>query len=253
MMLSSDAIISHDGESSLRIGIGLAHDEEKVMKSVRASSRFGEIVVYRDAGSMCKDLRSGAIDAAVRGDLPSDQAMSSLKEAFDIRTTQRVAILEPLRGGVFLLAPVGIDEGTRPDEREAMAISGSELMRRLGGRGRIGMMSAGRESDIGRDPQVDKSIEEAMAITESLRSKGLEADHVQITIESALDDHDVIVAPDGIIGNIIFRTLHFLGGAKALGAPVVNIDRVFIDTSRAKEDYCDSIALAYRLIKEARL
>ena len=251
-MLSSEAIISQGVEHPLRIGIGLDRDTDKVMRSVKESSRFGEIVVYRDASDMCRDLRSGLIDAAVRGDLPSNEAMSSLKEIFDIPMTQRVAILEPLRGGVFLLAPVGIDEGTNPADREAMAITGSRLMRRLGGEGTVGVMSAGRESDIGRNPQVDRSIAEAMAITESLRSKGLTADHVQITIESALDHHDVIVAPDGIIGNIIFRTLHFLGGAKALGAPVVNIDRVFIDTSRVKEDYCDSIALAYRLSKEGR-
>ena len=41
-----------------------------------------------------------------------------------------------------------------------------------------------------------------------------------------------------------------VGGAKALGAPVVNTDKVFIDTSRAKTDYRDSIALAMRLTEE---
>lgn len=44
--------------------------------------------------------------------------------------------------------------------------------------------------------------------------------------------------------------MHFIGGAKALGAPVVNADKLFIDTSRAKTDYRDSIALAMRLSEE---
>ena len=66
-------------------------------------------------------------------------------------------------------------------------------------------------------------------------------------IENAVEDADLIIAPDGISGNLIFRTMHLIGGALALGAPIINIDKVFIDTSRAKKDYKDSIALAMRL------
>ena len=50
----------------------------------------------------------------------------------------------------------------------------------------------------------------------------------------------------------MFRTLHFVGGAQALGAPVVNSDKVFVDTSRVKTDYRDSIALARKLTKGLR-
>jgi predicted methyltransferase MtxX (methanogen marker protein 4) len=39
-----------------------------------------------------------------------------------------------------------------------------------------------------------------------------------------------------------------LGRGKALGAVVLNIDRVFVDTSRAKSSYVDSIALASALV-----
>ena len=31
----------------------------------------------------------------------------------------------------------------------------------------------------------------------------------------------MLIAPDGISGNLVFRTLHFLGGGKALGAPIL--------------------------------
>jgi predicted methyltransferase MtxX (methanogen marker protein 4) len=33
-----------------------------------------------------------------------------------------------------------------------------------------------------------------------------------------------------------------------MGAPILNIDRVFVDTSRAKASYSDSIALASALV-----
>ncbi|MDD3398769.1 MAG: methanogen marker protein 4, partial [Candidatus Methanomethylophilaceae archaeon] len=61
---------------------------------------------------------------------------------------------------------------------------------------------------------------------------------------------NMIIAPDGMSGNIIFRALHFVGGCKALGAPVLNLEKVFVDTSRVKSDFQDSIALALRLVRE---
>ena len=97
---------------------------------------------------------------------------------------------------------------------------------------------------------MDKSIESARTVAKRLTEAGYEAYHSQILIEDAVRDADIIIAPEGITGNIIFRSLHFIGGVYALGAPVVNSDKVFIDTSRAKVDYRDSIALALRLTEE---
>ncbi len=246
-MLSSEAALAGGVSKELRIGIGLRRGSADAVKIPSKA----ELVVYQDALRLCRDLRDGAIDAAVRGDLPSNEAMACLKEVFSLESLQRMALIEPMRGGLFLLGPVGIDEGRSPAEKEAMALAGHGLMRSLGGRGRVGLMSCGRESDRGRSGTVDRSMDEALLIRDALRDNGVEASHVQITIESALEDHDVIIAPDGIVGNIIFRTLHFLGGAKALGAPVLNMERTFIDTSRVKEDYGDAIALAQRLATEA--
>ena len=78
-------------------------------------------------------------------------------------------------------------------------------------------------------------------------SKGIQAQHYGILLEDAFKKSNIVIPPDGIMGNLIFRTLHFLGGAKSVGAPVVNIDKVFVDTSRAKKDYSTSIALASAL------
>ena len=81
----------------------------------------------------------------------------------------------------------------------------------------------------------------------ALRGKGYDAYDAEILLESAASEADLIIAPDGISGNIIFRALHFLGGAAALGAPLVNSERIYVDTSRAKTDYRDSIVLAMKL------
>jgi predicted methyltransferase MtxX (methanogen marker protein 4) len=125
-----------------------------------------------------------------------------------------------------------------------------KLAKKVGLGTKIAVMSGGRCEDVGRCKAVDRSIESARNIVKQLESEGYDAYHCQILIEDAVNNADILIAPEGITGNIIFRTLHFIGGAKALGAPVVNSEKVFIDTSRVKTDYTDSIALAMRMTEE---
>jgi predicted methyltransferase MtxX (methanogen marker protein 4) len=123
-----------------------------------------------------------------------------------------------------------------------------KLLRRMGVEPRIGVLSGGRLGDKGRHPVVDRTLSDAEEVTGRGVAAGLDVKDFEILIEDAAIDRNFILAPDGISGNLIFRTLHFLGRGKALGAVVLNIDRVFVDTSRAKSSYVDSIALASALV-----
>jgi len=233
----------------VRVGIGCASENDK---SKRSAAAFRYVTLYKDPGELTDDLRSGKIDAAVRGDMSSSILLPRLKSAFGLKELQRTVILEPAGKKMVFMAPVGIDEGWTVPQKYELAERSIRLMRRLGMNERIAVMSGGREDDRGRNPSVDRSIDDAAELVGILRSKGYDAYHAQILIESAVNDADLIIAPDGISGNIIFRSLHLLGGAKALGAPVINMDKVFVDTSRAKTDYRDSIALAKRLTEGFR-
>ena len=73
------------------------------------------------------------------------------------------------------------------------------------------------------------------------------ATHCEILIEDAVETCGLIIAPDGISGNLVFRTLVFLGGGHGHGAPVVNISRIFVDSSRASPDYSNALLLAASL------
>jgi predicted methyltransferase MtxX (methanogen marker protein 4) len=110
------------------------------------------------------------------------------------------------------------------------------------------VLSKGRIEDSGRGTEIRASIDDGDRIVDSLRAKGYTAEHFAILIEDAVRDSDLVIAPDGVSGNLIFRTLHFVGGCKAFGAPVVNLSRVFVDTSRSKEDFTDSVLLAAGLV-----
>lgn len=248
-MLTVESIHLHAQRSGLRIGLGVGTDVEKAKKAkLDAEGRgFADVLLYNDARMLAEDLLNEKIDAAVRGDMDSNRAMGSVRKAFQVPKVLRAAFMQPLNGKMFLLAPVGIDEGWTIAEKIEIARLSARLMRRLDIEPEVGFMSGGRASDKGRMAEIDRSIEAAEAATEIAISEGIRARDVNILIENAARDCDVVIAPDGVSGNLIFRTLHFLGGALALGAPVLNIDRVFIDTSRAKSSYSDSITLACAL------
>ena len=244
-MFTSETLLKGHIPPGVKVGIGCNGSSAKVRDSVRGIE--GYATVYTDPEKLVDDLISGKIDAAVRGDMSSSVLLPLLKKKMGVPELERIVLLQPAGGKLVIAAPVGIDEGWTVQQKYDLAVKSIELMKKMGMGTRIAVMSGGRKDDIGRHPTVDNTIKDALELVDRLNSDGYDAYHAEILIENAVEDADLIIAPDGISGNLIFRTMHLIGGALALGAPIINIDKVFIDTSRAKKDYKDSIALAMRL------
>ncbi len=246
-----------------RIGIGIAEDPEKVLESANRMGGKFEIICYCSPGIINKkisgnrvsiaeqvhpelalvdDLMAGRIDAAVRGTLPANATLKALKKAAGVDHLERIALLETACGKKFLLAPVGVDEGWTVGEKLELIKKGRIIAKKFGLPEKVGILSGGRLGDIGRHPNVDASIADA----ERIARLG-DATHCEILIEDAVETCGLIIAPDGISGNLIFRTLVFLGGGHGHGAPVVNISRIFVDSSRASPNYADALLLAASL------
>jgi predicted methyltransferase MtxX (methanogen marker protein 4) len=67
-----------------------------------------------------------------------------------------------------------------------------------------------------------------------------------ILIEACRGD-DIIIAPEGVSGNLIFRTTLLLCGAESYGAPVL-MERVFVDSSRARGSFDGPVMLASSMV-----
>jgi putative methanogen marker protein 4 len=248
-----------------RIGIGIAKDPEKVIASANRVSGPFETICYCYPGAADKktaqknvqvlehphpeqalvdDLASGKIDAAVRGTLPSNSTLKALKKVMGVDHLERIALLETVHGKKFLLTPVGVDEGWTVAEKIELIKKGRIIAKKFGLPEKTGVLSGGRLGDIGRHPQVDASMAEA-----ELVARLGDATHCEILIEDAVETCGLIIAPDGISGNLVFRTLTFLGGGHAHGAPVVNISRIFVDSSRASPNYTNALLLAASLLE----
>jgi putative methanogen marker protein 4 len=160
-----------------------------------------------------------------------------------------VAFLITAKGTPFFLAPVGIDEGNSISDKIELVRRSSDYIRRFGVEPSVGVISGGRMGDLGRDREVDRTLAEGDFIANRLQEINIRARHYTILIEDAIKESNFILAPDGITGNLMFRSLVFLGGGDGIGAPVLMDDYVFVDTSRAGGHYTFAIMLASALAK----
>jgi putative methanogen marker protein 4 len=243
------------------VGLGAASPDAGILSTVRAVGREVDLILFSCPGTagsfgdavtvveaeepevaLIEALYAGRIDAAVRGTLPASSTLKALKTAAGLDHLERIALLETADGHLFLLAPVGVDEGWTVEDKVRFVRQGRDIARSFGLAEGVAILSGGRLGDLGRHPVVDRTMADAELVA---RLTG--AEHTEILIEEAARRYGMVVAPDGISGNLIFRTLTFLGAGAGHGAPVVNIDKIFVDTSRASADYTNAIMLAKSL------
>lgn len=250
------------GINHARIGLGVGEIPEGLIRNAEGASEFADVVLIGDekkikasgtgleiihstepSRTLVELMAEGEIDGAVRGTLSATKTLSILKRKLGMKKLYRIALLETADGTPFFLAPVGIDEGNSVDDKIELVKRGVSHIERLGIKAKVGILSGGRLEDVGRDVQVDKTLADAEAVTKKLCGTGVDARNYSILIEDAITGANFIVAPDGISGNLVFRTLVFLGGGHGYGAPVL-MEKVFVDTSRVKTDISKAIMLA---------
>ncbi|MHA1251129.1 MAG: methanogenesis marker protein Mmp4/MtxX [Candidatus Helarchaeota archaeon] len=202
------------------------------------------------------------VDGIVRGTISSSKFLKTVKEKLNIKKISRIAILEDISGREFFFAPVGIDEGRTSKEKIFFIDQGSKILKDIGIEPSIAVLSGGRMTDISRAKFIRKSIKSAIKAVKTLKKMGYtNIFHSEILIEEAIKESNFIMAPDGISGNLIYRTLVHLGGGFSHGAIYIEPylkGFVIIDTSRVGpiNEYIGSIMLATtfsKLIKKIDL
>ncbi|MCS3901084.1 methanogenesis marker protein Mmp4/MtxX [Methanococcus voltae] len=200
------------------------------------------------------------IDGFVRGNLSSSKIMPEIKSIIANKLKSRfyrASILKnPFTDKNFILAPVGIDEfsfeyNKRIDDKlefidyivSYLKTQNNTTNKNNTTNIKIGLLSGGRLSDLGRNPSIDNTIYECNDIVKLFeKSKqnntfydNVDVVHNGILIEDYLKEgFDVIIAPDGISGNLIFRSLALVCGLEGCGALLTSKKPInFIDTSRS--------------------
>ena len=199
-------------------------------------------LIYKD-DDLVKAVLDDRIDGVVRGSLPASNIMKELKEHYPNLSRATYVNGEQYE---FLLSPVGIDEGVTVEDKFEIAMNCCDFLKKLGKTPKIAVLAEGREDDFGRGPEVSNSIKDARRLTKLIEDTGENVKNYFILIEKAIKDNcNVIIAPNGRVGNIIFRTLILLNSWPSYGAVTFGIDKTYIDTSRDQsiEGYVRSLTL----------
>lgn len=233
----------------MRIAAGVGQNKDVIEAIEKVDF---EVFKVESEEELVEYLFNGFADAAIRGSLSASKIMAKLREKYSDKMS-RASFIE-LDGQKFLLAPVGIDEGDDVDQKLLIAEAGSRFLLSLGIKPKIGVLSGGRPQDKGRSKKIDKSIDEGNLLTSILIDRFIDAKHYFILIEDAITDGaNFIIAPDGISGNLIFRSIVLLGGGKGHGAVTLGMDEIYIDTSRSNdvEGYKRALEFAHYLVKSS--
>ncbi|XRO77300.1 methanogenesis marker protein Mmp4/MtxX [Methanocaldococcus sp. 10A] len=218
--------------------IGIGENKKEVLKAYNKLKEDGiNVELIDNPKDLVDKLLSKELKGAVRGSLSSSKVIPYLRER--IGRFYRASILKnPFTNEIFLLSPVGIDDiSENKDERIKDKIKiielASNFLKNHNIEPKVALLSGGRLSDLGRNKVVDETIYEAEKIVEYFKGE-LNIIHNGILIEEYLKEgYNIIIAIDGITGNIIFRCLGLICKIEGYGAVILSDNNVnFIDTSR---------------------
>ena len=198
---------------------------------VKASQNVGfPVKLVQSEEEFSESIQENRAHAYVRGSLSASKVMKQLKIKY--KEFYRASFLE-LNQHKFFLAPVGIDEGDHLLQKLQIIRLGAQFLNYIGLKPKIAILSGGRAQDMGRSRKIDNSIWEGELLTRITRDK-YPVQHHYILIEEAIaEGANFILAPDGISGNLIFRSLVLTGCAESHGAVTLGINEIYLDTSRS--------------------
>lgn len=235
------AILNFLEEQSSKIYIfGNKESLNHIRKQIKSKYKSSIFLIHSEVPEkdIFEFLENNTINSVIRGSLSSSKFLENLKEHLNTEIINRLALLETVDGHQFFYGPVGIDECNNVEDKIEFLENAKKELELLNIEPNISILSGGRLGDIGRDNNIDLSIGIGEKTVEVMKERypDLVINHDEILIENAVKNKsNLIIAPDGISGNLIYRTLVHLGGGKAYGAIYMNLEKTIIDTSRVGE------------------
>lgn len=234
-----DGIIKYLNYNQVETSLfGYRFDNEDILRRI-INNKSKNLIEFKASGSpeneMLNLLFNHKLDAVIRGGLSSHRFLAEVKSVYNIPQINRLALLETFNGHQFFFGPVGIDECNDIDAKIVFLKHALKLFNKMNLKPMVSVLSGGRKGDIGRNSDADQTIRNAEVLVEDLKIEfpDLHILHNEILIEKAVaEGSNLILAPNGISGNLIYRTLVHLGGGKAYGAIYLSLERIIIDTSR---------------------
>ncbi len=250
-----------------KIGFGLKEPNKEVLKSLIKSKKYAEIILIgpnaiknikafqkiiskEPEKKLARMLFNKEVEGIVRGTIDDFKTFEAYQALIGQEKTEEMTelgLMEDFYGRQFFISqasnPLGwTREGKIRDCEGIIKFMKAEL----GIKPKIGFITGIRHETYERKKKIRKSVqgilnqtyEDANNIISYFTKKGIKAKNYAIEIETALKDGcNIIVPPNGMVGNQIFRTLILIGGGKLLTGSRANLPHPYEDNSRSETDF----------------
>lgn len=146
-----------------------------------------------------------------------EETYEKIKKRHGADKILRLSVFLTHKEKLIFAAPAGPDMNDSLSDLTDCAEEGAAFIRRLGIDPFIGIISGGREGDIGRNEIVDRTIYDAEALQEILEKEKMPSKHYTILIEDAVKEANFLILPDSLSGEMILKTVAGIGEGREIG------------------------------------
>ena len=250
-----------------KIGFGLKEPNKEVLKSLVKSKKYAEIILVGPKAinsvkgfqkiiseepekELAKVLFNEEVEGIIRGtidDFKTFEAYSALIGKEKAKEMIELALMKDFYGRQFFVSQGSNPFGWTKEEKIKDCEGIIRFMKaELDIKPKIGLITGVRHETYARKKEIKEGVqgilnqtyEDADFIVDYFAKKGINAKNYAIEIETALKEEcNIIVPPNGMVGNQIFRTLAFLGGGSLLTGSRANLPHPYEDNSRGETDF----------------
>jgi predicted methyltransferase MtxX (methanogen marker protein 4) len=247
-----------------RVAIGITQPTDKIIAYLEKVKQFCDpVLVGRQVPgfeSIAADhphetlfnlLKDNKVDTIIRGQVSSEPFRDSFKSFYGSKVNPGdalVCVLEDAEGRAFLLSPVTNNRGWDNADKITLIHASAGLLAKVGLPVKIGILCFTREEGLPYAKDfIKKTFFEANELVDLFKEK-YAIKNYGIDFEIALAENcNIIIEPNGGTGNQVIRSLVYLDALRAYGAPILNADRVIVESIRHSEDFSDHLLLAAAL------
>lgn len=248
----------------IRVGLGITRPTDKIIAYLERTKQFCDpVLVGREVSgfeSIVSDqphetlfnlLKENQVGAIIRGQVSSVPFRATFDSFYEGKINPGdalVSVLEDAEGRVFLLSPVTNPRGWNNNDKISLINASVRLLAKLGMPVKIGILCFSREEELAHNEDfLRETFFAANELVDFFKDK-YAIKNYGIDFDIALAENcTIIIEPNGGTGNQVIRSLVFLDAIRNYGVPILNADRVIIESMRNSDDFSDHLLLAAAL------
>lgn len=267
MAKTLDDIINENlKKGKARIGFGLLKKDDEIIDSLNKAKEFADIVIVgpKELGEiegfecvlvenpeerLAEMLYQREVDGIVRGTIDDFKTFETYQRLVGEEKTKEMkelSMLEDAYGRQFFVSEASNPGGWAKEEKIHNVEGIIEFMKELGMEPKIGTIAGTRHGTYERKKDIkegvvgilNKTYEEAEEVANYFKEKGYDSKNYAIELNGAVEDGcNILVPPNGMVGNQWFRALCLIGGGKIVIASRSNLPHVYEDNSRNEKEF----------------